>query len=381
MFLFYIFTQTIEMSHGKLRHEKNCLNCGHTVDEQFCPNCGQENTENRKPFHYLFTHFVEDFTHYDGQFWGTIKNLLFKPGKLTETYIEGKRQRFVPPVKLYIFISFITFFLFAMFPPYKYYENVPKVETAAGEKIKIEKIAVIDIQHELDQLRAQKKISAEDSVSIAKLSTLLKDSSALKKVQKNADLNTDLGDDFRYAGYLTKKSYDSAQAKNPGFWNFLNAPIAHKIFELKENGVKKKDILQSLTENSFHNLPKALFLYLPIFAFLLWVFHNKKKWWYFEHGVFTLHYFSFLLISILLIYIFSKFIKVTGSQTVDVLLYILISVISVYSLLYFFLAHRHVYKYRGTGSFIIGSVLFTLNFIGFMFLVIILAVISFLMIH
>lgn len=39
------------MSHGKLREEKNCLNCGHFVEEKFCPNCGQENTETRKPFH------------------------------------------------------------------------------------------------------------------------------------------------------------------------------------------------------------------------------------------------------------------------------------------------------------------------------------------
>lgn len=97
------------MSHGKLRADKTCLNCGHHVEERFCPHCGQENIETRQPFYFLFTHFIEDFTHYDGQFWGTLKNLFFKPGKLTNTYLEGKRQRFVPPVKLYIFVSFIVF--------------------------------------------------------------------------------------------------------------------------------------------------------------------------------------------------------------------------------------------------------------------------------
>lgn len=56
------------MSHGKLREDKDCLNCGHHVEEKFCPNCGQENIETRQPFYYLFTHFFEDFTHYDGQF-------------------------------------------------------------------------------------------------------------------------------------------------------------------------------------------------------------------------------------------------------------------------------------------------------------------------
>ena len=94
--LFYIFGKNSKMSHGKLREEKDCLNCGHIVEEKYCPNCGQQNIKTRQQFHYLFTHFIEDFTHYDGQFWGTLKNLVFKPGKLTNTYLEGKRQKFVP---------------------------------------------------------------------------------------------------------------------------------------------------------------------------------------------------------------------------------------------------------------------------------------------
>ena len=329
-----------------------------------------------KPFHYLFTHFIEDFTHYDGQFWGTIKNLLFKPGKLTETYIEGKRQRFVPPVKLYIFISFITFFLFAISPPYKVYNNEPKSEAK-----KTENSAVVQMQKELDKLIAQKNINSEDSMTIVKLSTILKDSASVKKLETDLDLDTDLGEGFKYKNFLTRKSYDSAQAKNSKFWYTIDKPFAHKMFELKEKGVKKGDILRNIAEISLHNLPKALFLYLPLFAFFLWIFHNKKKWWYFEHGVFTLHYFSFLLLNILLLSLLGKLVYLINSKFVDVLIYILMTVTAVYSLLYFFLAHRRVYKYHGIGSFIIGSVLFTLNFIAFMFLVIILSVISFLMIH
>ena len=54
--------------------------------------------------------------------------------------------------------------------------------------------------------------------------------------------------------------------------------------------IKEKFIL-SFT----HNLPKVLFLYMPVFAFILWLFHDKKKWYYFDHSIFTLHYFSFIL--------------------------------------------------------------------------------------
>lgn len=103
------------MNHGKQRTEQNCLNCDDQVLEKHCPNCGQENIEPRQPFYYVFTHFIEDFTQYDGQFWSTIKNLLSRPRKLTRTYLDDKRQAFVPPVKPYTFISFITFFIFAVF--------------------------------------------------------------------------------------------------------------------------------------------------------------------------------------------------------------------------------------------------------------------------
>ena len=104
------------MAHHELRNDKTCLNCFHVVESRFCPNCGQENTETRKSFGHLITHFVEDFTHYDNAFWTTIKYLLFKPALLTKEYLSGKRQLFVPPVKLYIFVSFVTFFLLSVLP-------------------------------------------------------------------------------------------------------------------------------------------------------------------------------------------------------------------------------------------------------------------------
>ena len=68
------------MSHGKLRDDKTCLNCGREVIDRFCAHCGQENVEPRQPFLRLITHFFEDFTHYDGQFWKTIRALVFSPG-------------------------------------------------------------------------------------------------------------------------------------------------------------------------------------------------------------------------------------------------------------------------------------------------------------
>jgi hypothetical protein len=37
---------------------------------------------------------------------------------------------------------------------------------------------------------------------------------------------------------------------------------------------------------------------MPIFASLLWLFITKR-WYYFDHGIFTLHYFSLFLLTII----------------------------------------------------------------------------------
>ncbi|RXM66451.1 DUF3667 domain-containing protein [Chryseobacterium sp. CH1] len=374
------------MSHGKIREDKTCLNCGHQVEERFCPHCGQENTERRQPFYFLFTHFIEDFTHYDGQFWGTVKNLLFKPGKLTNTYLEGKRQTFVPPVKLYIFVSFITFFLFALFPPFNINYGDKGKDEHNGASANPPKKQVV--QNIIKGIEAE-KTNSKDSAKITKLNKAqvyiqdsLKADSFEEGLISTMDTNNKIADDSGVLGYKTQEEYDRGTANKKNIFSFINDPFAHKFFKLKEEGVKKGDILRNLVQTSFHNLPKALFIYLPVFAFFLWIFHKKKKWWYFDHGIFTLHYFSFLLVSILILGILLKLTNVLADYAFfnPIIVFAMI-IILVYALIYFFIAHRRVYKSHGMVSIIIGGIIFFLNLIAFTFLVTGLAVVSFLMLH
>ena len=104
------------MGKSHVRADKTCLNCNYVVENRFCGNCGQENIDTRKTFHHLFIHFFEDLTHYENSFWKTIRNLLFKPASLSKEYLSGKRMSYLAPVRLYIFISFVTFFLIAVIP-------------------------------------------------------------------------------------------------------------------------------------------------------------------------------------------------------------------------------------------------------------------------
>lgn len=261
------------MSHGKLREDQSCQNCGNHVEHRYCSYCGQENTETRHRFHYLFTHFIEDFVHYDGSFWTTIRHLFFKPGKVTKEYLSGKRNSSVNPVKLYIFVSFITFFILAVFPTKK------NDESAITRDLKEN----VNLTHQkLDSLRAINKISEED-YEIAK-SEVIDKVSLFEKDEINSD-----------------QLRDRVEKQAP-----ILKPIAEKYIKLQENNMSAEEKERLFKNKILSTIPKGLFIYMPLFAFVLWVFYNKKKWWYFDHGIFTLHYFSVLLLSVTFITILSR---------------------------------------------------------------------------
>ena len=361
------------MSHGKLRAEKNCLNCGHIVEEHYCPHCGQENTENRQPFHYLFTHFFEDFTHYDGQFWKTIKYLLFYPGKLTKIYLSGKRQQYVPPVKLYIFISFVTFFIASFIT----------INNHSDQK----EVSIDSLQNEISEQKAiqdlfnNPNLSKEDSIDLRE---------AMRLIPGDKQIQDSLNDDNSYLSENTASiskvkslaDYDSiTTAKNSTLRKILR-PFAKKYYELKENKTPVEEIVQSFVTVFMHTFPKALFFYLPVFAFILYIFHNKKKWWYYDHGVFTLHYFSFLLFVtaffLILNLIEPSLIHYDWFKTLSTWIY---GIGFIYVVLYFFIAHHRFYATKKRSSILLGMLIFFFNSIAFTFLLLILASISLLMIH
>jgi uncharacterized protein DUF3667 len=89
-----------------------CDNCGASVSGRYCGNCGQRV---EPPVHTLW-HFIqvaaEDVTHADSRLWRTLWALLFKPGYLTHEFLVGRRARYLPPVRLYLVLSVVFFIWF-----------------------------------------------------------------------------------------------------------------------------------------------------------------------------------------------------------------------------------------------------------------------------
>lgn len=109
------------MSHKKYRTETNCLNCGTEVKGKFCSECGQENLDTRENFFHLVFHFIADYLHFDSKFFRSLIPLFTKPGFLTKEYWEGRRTRYIHPLRLFFFTTIIFVIATSVF--YKKFGN------------------------------------------------------------------------------------------------------------------------------------------------------------------------------------------------------------------------------------------------------------------
>ncbi|MCU0421472.1 MAG: DUF3667 domain-containing protein [Bacteroidia bacterium] len=330
------------MAH-KLRQNKNCLNCGNIVEEHFCGKCGQENIEPRQTFWELMSHFVEDLTHYEGKFWSTVGYLIKRPGFLTVAYLNGKRNRYLPPVRLYIFISFITFLLPHLIPH-------PYVEEEA--KLHAYQLSRLDSIH----TTSKGELSYNSEVGLVFTSAYSNKAELDSTAEAEAKLGTPIEklDYWRYNKALELKHYTPIQ-----LWE--------KAIDLFSKG-----------------FPKALFIYLPLFAMVILIFHRKS--YFFDHGIFTLHYFSFILFTYCvfsIIYSIGEWMEVLlgFSGLLNISSY-LSGMLIIWYVYYFYKAHYTINKTDGVWlSIAKGSAIFSINLLLFALIFIILMSITLIMLH
>ncbi|WP_019037583.1 DUF3667 domain-containing protein [Psychroflexus tropicus] len=88
-----------------------CLNYHHPLDisERFCSSYGQKNSSKPLNLKDLLTEFFAGIIAYDSRFRKTISALIFKPGKVSRDYVNGKRVSYVNPFRFFISTAIIFF--------------------------------------------------------------------------------------------------------------------------------------------------------------------------------------------------------------------------------------------------------------------------------
>jgi hypothetical protein len=89
----------------------HCQNCGTALQGPFCHACGQRDIEFHRSFRHLVHEAIETWLHIDRSVARGCFDLLFRPGRMTREFNEGRRARHVPPLRFYLAISLLFFLL------------------------------------------------------------------------------------------------------------------------------------------------------------------------------------------------------------------------------------------------------------------------------
>src|SRR5262245_58707032 len=89
-----------------------CQNCGAPLAGPFCSQCGQRAIPLRPTIRELAGDAWNELVGWDGKLLRTLRMLVRHPGELTRAAIEGRRARYISPVRLYLICS-VAYFLAA----------------------------------------------------------------------------------------------------------------------------------------------------------------------------------------------------------------------------------------------------------------------------
>ena len=96
--------------------EKLCKNCNSELVGLYCSECGQKNSQ-LLSIKETLKEFTDNVFSFDTRFFITLKYLITKPGLLTTEYWLGRRTKYLPPLRLYLVMSLMYFFISSIINP------------------------------------------------------------------------------------------------------------------------------------------------------------------------------------------------------------------------------------------------------------------------
>jgi len=270
-----------------------CANCGATVTSgAYCSACGQRIEHRALSMTGFIGEAAEVLTHADSRLWRTIMPLLFRPGFLTQQFLQGRRVSYLPPFRLYIVLS-VLFFLVVPLTA----QVSPSRDAAAKTHAEL-----------------QKELSA---------STDPEEQAVLRRLNT---LNDQLAPSAGTASGSCSDHIDVAS---------ISSRLQQALVAACEK--TRADQGKELERNLIHNLGRAMFVFLPLLAALMTLLYLRQKRYYVEHLLLLLHNHAFAFL------IMSAYLIATHLMTSDWLTGWLSVGLSIYVVYYLYESMRRVY--------------------------------------
>jgi len=234
----------------------------------------------------------ESVTHADSRLWRTIGYLLVKPGHLTREFFAGRRASYLPPFRLYLVIS-LLFFLVAGLPDRINVrdEGPPTPETVASLKegaAAIERNAATTPGMKSVAEAMRKKAAEQEAI----LSGAKPAEVEPAGTEDSDRVETDLCPPAMKppppdAGWRAEAMY--------GFCQKISHMSGKQLFEAV-----------------VHNIPRAMFVLLPLLALIMKLLYWRPKRYYVEHLLFLVHNHCFVFLSLVLMILVARLSFISG---------------------------------------------------------------------
>lgn len=290
-----------------------CANCGALIHGAWCSACGQKAHVERSLAHAAHE-LVHGILHFDGKLWKTLPLLLFRPGRLTRDYIEGRRARHISPVALFLMTIFLMFLVFGFMGSSELPPDAVQLDRPGAERLLAE---TATRRAELDREIARRQGNPAEAEALALLETSRAAAVALEKRLRDTlatdttEVPVDVAGAARLAGEAGQLVIDTG---NPA----LDARIAEAarnpdlvFYKMKQKGYKLS------------------FLLLPLSLPWMWlIFAGRKDVTSYDHAVFLLYSISFMS----LVFILAALLIASGvrNEGVYLSLFVLLPVVHIF---------------------------------------------------
>lgn len=285
--------------HFPMSDNENCPNCDAPLTGRFCNVCGQLNTSFHRPVIFLIGDIIADTFDLDGRLFRTIPTLMLTPGRLTRSYLDGRRARYMPPFRLFL-VSSLIFFLLS-FTLFERQGGFKEVILTPPDAVAEEPIDLDDPPPGFEEwLEGMENVPVEfDEEQLAEIEKRWREGSRnnsggiLQTLFRSLDFDKMLLPGNRidrnklYEQYSDDGGSTVADVAEPKMDEDIGYFIVEKIADAYEN---QKLYIQGVKEWA----PRVGVLLLPIFAFgmmLLYFWHRSL--YIYDHLIVSLHYQSF----------------------------------------------------------------------------------------
>ncbi len=303
-----------------------CLNCETKFTGNYCPNCGQAFKEYDRPFGFIIYNFLGDFFAFDTRFFKTLIALLVKPGFLTKEYFAGRRVRYAPPFRIFVFVSFLLFLLLQI------YTN-RGLSTVLDGDLEDAKIGL-----DSTSLVLADSIFSEATAELTPKEEMVVDSIKNKYLNKTDTISA--GNLFNYMDLESLKNKRDLRKTLNTYADKLEVDLEKETNPEEQAEIRELIRLCRSPESALAKILKyisyAFFLLLPIFAILMKLIYIRRKQNYMRHLVFSIHIHSFIFLVLTLILAMFSFIdggnmlKIASYTFLLIPLYLVVAMKKVY---------------------------------------------------